>query len=154
MRLCNCILLSVYFLAWYLLMTLPPLSLTTPPPPDYSLNSCLTSTPLLIQPVSEAARTATPPTIHPPYSQPPQPTPCPTPSTHVPQNPPSVTPHTTAQHPSLLEAKHPSPPTHPDLHVELATVTTPPHSLAQENTGMDQVVLMIAVECMHVTVNC
>ena len=136
----------------------PPSLISDHPPPSTgsSLNSCLTSTPLLIQPVSKAASTATPPTIHLGYSQPPQLTPGPTPSTPVPRDPSSVTAHTTPQHPSPTEEKHPSPspisdhPT-PDVEVpsttQLATVTTPLHILAQKNTGMNQVVLMIAVEC-------
>ena len=112
------------------------------------------------QPISKAASTATPPTIHPAYSQPPQLTPGPSPSTLVPRNPPSVTAHATPQHPSpsatamtpyshSTEKQHPPPslisdhPTPPDLEVpsttQLGAATTPPHSLAQENTGMNRI---------------
>ena len=131
---------------------------------DLSLTSDLNSTPLLPQPVSKAAGTATPPTIHPACSQPPQLTPGPTLSTPV---RPSETAHT--QHPSPLatavtsspqytEQQHPPPslisdhPTpSPDLEVQSitqrATVTTPPPNSAQKSTGINRIVLMVAIEC-------
>ena len=121
---------------------------------DLSLTSYQISTPLLPQPISKAASTATPPTIHPSCSQP-QLASGPTSSTPV---PPSETDHTTPQHQSSLatamtsspqysEGQHPPPsllsdhPTPPDPEVpsttQLATVTTPPHNSAQKNTGMN-----------------
>ena len=125
---------------------------------DFSLTSYLHSTPLYPQPISKAAGTATPPTIHPACSQLPQLTSGPTSSTPAPLVHPSVTAHTTPQHPSPLatgmisspqytEGQHPPPslisdqPTPRDPEVpsttQLATVTTPPHNSAQENTGMN-----------------
>ena len=121
-----------------------------------SPTSDLNSTPLLPQPISKAAGTATPPTIHLACSKPPQFTSGPTSSTPVPLDLPS---ETGPQHPSFLatamtsspqytEQQHPSPSLISDHHTpspdpvvpsttQLATVPTHPLNSGQENTGMN-----------------
>ena len=124
---------------------------------DLSLTSDLNSTPLLPQPLSKAADTATPPTIHLACSKPPQLTSGPTSSAPVPLDLPS---ETGPQHPSSLatamtsspqytEQQHPSSSVISDHHtasldpvvpstIQLATVTTHPLNSGQENTGMNE----------------
>ena len=130
---------------------------------NLSPTSDVNSTPLLLQPISKAAGTATPSTIHLACSQPPQLTSGPTSSTPVPLDLPSETgpqhpsplatattsspQYTEQQHPSLsLISDHCTPSPDPEVPstTQLATVTTPPNNSAQENTGMNSILLMVA----------